>query len=74
MPSSSAVGVPRDVHGRPDDGLQHGHRGGARSGLVAFDDVTMNYLRDRPMSPRGADWDKAVSYWRTLRSDEGSTL
>ena len=45
---------------------------GARSGLVAFDDVTMNYLRDRPMSPRGADWDKAVSYWRTLRSDEGA--
>ena len=32
----------------------------------------MNYLRDRPMSPRGADWDKAVSYWRTLRSDEGA--
>ena len=45
---------------------------GARSGLVAFDDITMNYLRDRPMSPRGADWDKAVSYWRTLRSDEGA--
>lgn len=45
---------------------------GARSGLVAFDDITMNYLRDRPMSPRGADWDKAVGYWRTLRSDEGA--
>ena len=39
---------------------------------MAFDDITMNYLRDRPMSPRGADWDKAVSYWRTLRSDEGA--
>ena len=45
---------------------------GARSGLVAFDDITMNYLRDRPMSPRGADWDNAVGYWRTLRSDEGA--
>ena len=45
---------------------------GARSGLVAFDDITMNYLRDRPMSPRGADWDNAVDYWRTLRSDEGA--
>ena len=32
----------------------------------------MNYLRDRPMSPRGADWDNAVGYWRTLRSDEGA--
>ena len=39
---------------------------------MAFDDITMNYLRDRPMSPRGADWDKAVGYWRTLRSDEGA--
>jgi 3-isopropylmalate/(R)-2-methylmalate dehydratase large subunit len=45
---------------------------GARSGMVAVDDQTIGYLKGRPMSPIGADWDKAVSYWRTLRSDEGA--
>jgi 3-isopropylmalate/(R)-2-methylmalate dehydratase large subunit len=47
---------------------------GARLGLVAVDEVTINYLKNRPFSPRGEDWDKAVKVWRTLRSDEGATF
>ena len=42
---------------------------GARSGLVAVDDVTIEYLRGRPYSPSGSRWDKAVAHWRTLHSD-----
>lgn len=45
---------------------------GARLGLVAVDENTINYLRDRPFSPRGAAWDRAVDYWRTLHSDAGA--
>jgi 3-isopropylmalate/(R)-2-methylmalate dehydratase large subunit len=45
---------------------------GARSGMVAVDEVTLQYLKGRPMSPTGADWDRAVAYWKTLRSDEGA--
>lgn len=45
---------------------------GARSGMVAVDDNTIAYLKGRPMAPTGAEWDKAVAYWRTLRSDEGA--
>jgi 3-isopropylmalate/(R)-2-methylmalate dehydratase large subunit len=45
---------------------------GARSGMVAVDDVTLQYLKGRPMSPTGADWDRAVAYWKTLRSDDGA--
>ncbi len=48
--------------------------GGARMGFVAVDDNTINYLRGRPFSPSGADWDNAVAYWRTLTSDEGATF
>ncbi|MCL1860568.1 MAG: 3-isopropylmalate dehydratase large subunit [Proteobacteria bacterium] len=47
---------------------------GARLGLVAVDEVTINYLKNRPFSPRGEDWDKAVKVWRTLRSDEGAAF
>ncbi|MCL1824943.1 MAG: 3-isopropylmalate dehydratase large subunit [Betaproteobacteria bacterium] len=47
---------------------------GARLGLVAVDEVTINYLKNRPFSPRSEDWDKAVKVWRTLRSDEGATF
>ncbi len=43
--------------------------GGARSGLIAPDDKTFEYLKGRPMAPAGADWDAAVAYWRTLPSD-----
>jgi len=42
---------------------------GARAGMVAVDDVTINYLKGRPFAPAGPDWDPAVAYWRTLNSD-----
>jgi len=42
---------------------------GARAGMVAVDDTTIEYLRGRPLAPKGADWDAAVGYWRTLVSD-----
>jgi 3-isopropylmalate/(R)-2-methylmalate dehydratase large subunit len=45
---------------------------GARVGLVAVDDKTIDYLRGRPYAPRGAHWDAAVAYWRTLSSDAGA--
>lgn len=47
--------------------------GGARAGLIAPDDTTFAYLKGRPMSPKGAEWDKAVAYWKTLQSDAGAT-
>jgi 3-isopropylmalate/(R)-2-methylmalate dehydratase large subunit len=46
--------------------------GGARAGMVAPDEKTFEYLKDRPRAPRGADWDAAMRYWETLRSDEGA--
>lgn len=46
--------------------------GGARMGFVAVDDNTIEYLKGRPFSPSGEQWDKAVAYWRTLKSDEGA--
>ena len=42
---------------------------GARAGLVAVDDKTIEYLRGRPLSPKGLEWDHAVAYWQTLQSD-----
>ncbi len=42
---------------------------GARAGLVAVDDKTIEYLRGRPLSPTGVEWDQAVAYWKTLHSD-----
>ena len=42
---------------------------GARSGLVAVDDKTIDYMRNRPLAPSGDDWVKAEQYWRTLVSD-----
>jgi 3-isopropylmalate/(R)-2-methylmalate dehydratase large subunit len=45
---------------------------GARAGMVAVDQTTIDYLRGRPFSPRDEQWDRAVEYWRTLRSDEGA--
>ena len=47
---------------------------GARAGMVAPDDTTFEYLRGRPHSPAGAEWDRALEFWRTLRSDEGATF
>ncbi len=43
---------------------------GARAGMIAADDTTISYLKGRPFAPKGAMWDKAVTYWRTLHSDE----
>jgi 3-isopropylmalate/(R)-2-methylmalate dehydratase large subunit len=45
---------------------------GARAGLIAPDDVTFNYVMGRPMAPKGAAWEMAVQYWRTLGTDEGA--
>jgi 3-isopropylmalate/(R)-2-methylmalate dehydratase large subunit len=42
---------------------------GARAGMVAADDVTLEYVKGRPFAPKGAEWDQAVAYWRTLKSD-----
>jgi 3-isopropylmalate/(R)-2-methylmalate dehydratase large subunit len=42
---------------------------GARAGLVAVDDNTINYVRGRPFAPKGVEFDQAVAYWRTLYSD-----
>jgi 3-isopropylmalate/(R)-2-methylmalate dehydratase large subunit len=43
---------------------------GARAGMVAVDDTTIEYLRGRPFAPKGELWERAVEYWRTLVSDE----
>jgi 3-isopropylmalate/(R)-2-methylmalate dehydratase large subunit len=45
---------------------------GARAGMVAVDDVTLDYLKGRPFAPRDAKWTRAVAYWRTLVSDDGA--
>ena len=42
---------------------------GARAGMVAVDDATINYVKGRPFAPVGPQWDQAVAYWRTLHSD-----
>lgn len=42
---------------------------GARAGLVAVDDTTIEYVKGRPFSPTGVEWEQAVAYWRTLHSD-----
>jgi 3-isopropylmalate/(R)-2-methylmalate dehydratase large subunit len=45
---------------------------GARAGMIAVDDNTIDYLKGRPFAPQGELWGKAVAYWRTLHSDEGA--
>ncbi|NUE67107.1 3-isopropylmalate dehydratase large subunit [Snodgrassella sp. ESL0253] len=45
---------------------------GARSGLVAVDQTTIDYIKDRHFAPKGALWEQAVSYWQTLVSDDGA--
>jgi 3-isopropylmalate/(R)-2-methylmalate dehydratase large subunit len=47
--------------------------GGARAGLIAPDETTFAYLKGRPYAPRGADWDAAVEYWKSLATDPGAT-
>jgi 3-isopropylmalate/(R)-2-methylmalate dehydratase large subunit len=46
--------------------------GGARAGLVAPDETTFEYLKDKPYAPKGEDWERAVEYWRSLPTDEGA--
>src|SRR5262245_39859774 len=47
--------------------------GGARAGLIAPDETTIEYGKGRPYAPTGTDWDAAVTYWRTLPTDAGAT-
>jgi 3-isopropylmalate/(R)-2-methylmalate dehydratase large subunit len=47
---------------------------GARAGMIAPDDATFEYLKGRPHAPQGADWDAAVDYWRTLRTDDDAVF
>ena len=47
---------------------------GARAGMIAPDETTFEYLKGRPHAPTGADWDAAVAYWKTLKTDEGATF
>ncbi|MEM7242686.1 MAG: 3-isopropylmalate dehydratase large subunit [Pseudomonadota bacterium] len=46
--------------------------GGARAGLIAPDQKTFDYVKGRPHAPKGADWDAALEYWKTLYTDEGA--
>ncbi|CAK5276013.1 unnamed protein product [Mycena citricolor] len=46
--------------------------GGARAGMVAPDEITFEYLRNRPLAPKGEAWDRAEAYWRTLKTDDGA--
>ena len=45
---------------------------GARAGMMAFDNVTLDYVKGKPYSPSGEEWDKALEVWRDLKSDEGA--
>lgn len=47
---------------------------GARAGMIAPDETTFAYLQGRPHAPSGHQWEKAVAYWKTLRSDEDATF
>ena len=48
--------------------------GGARAGLIAPDDTTFSYLGGRPHAPRGAGWERALDYWRSLPTDAGASF
>jgi 3-isopropylmalate/(R)-2-methylmalate dehydratase large subunit len=45
---------------------------GARAGLIAPDEVTFAYVKDKPRAPKGKAWDMALEYWKTLKTDEGA--
>ncbi|KAJ1470389.1 aconitase family-domain-containing protein, partial [Baffinella frigidus] len=45
---------------------------GARAGMIAPDEITMNYIKGRPLAPKGEDWEKATKYWASLKSDDGA--
>ncbi|GAA5839259.1 hypothetical protein JCM11251_006021 [Rhodosporidiobolus azoricus] len=46
--------------------------GGARAGMFAPDEITFAYLKGKPMAPKGDEWDKAVEFWKSLRTDDGA--
>ncbi|HLZ63760.1 MAG TPA: 3-isopropylmalate dehydratase large subunit [Ktedonosporobacter sp.] len=46
---------------------------GARAGMIAPDETTFAYLKGRPFAPKGEEWERAVAYWRTLKTDEGAS-
>ena len=46
--------------------------GGARAGLIAPDETTFEYVKDRPHAPKGAQWEAAMNWWKTLFTDEGA--
>ena len=48
--------------------------GGARAGMIAPDDTTFEYIEGREFAPKGADWEKAIAYWKTLRTDDDATF
>jgi len=48
--------------------------GGARAGLIEPDEKVFNYLKDKPMSPKKDNWDKAIDYWNSLKSDVGANF
>lgn len=47
---------------------------GARGGMIAPDETTFNYLKGRPLAPKGEKWDELVAYWKTLKTDEGTVF
>lgn len=47
---------------------------GARGGMIAPDETTFNYLKGRPHAPQGEEWDKALAYWKTLKSDDNAVF
>ncbi|WP_062950423.1 3-isopropylmalate dehydratase large subunit [Brachybacterium sp. sponge] len=47
---------------------------GARAGMIAPDETTFEYVKGRPHAPQGEDWDEAVAYWKSLRSDDDATF
>ncbi len=47
---------------------------GARGGMIAPDETTFNYLKGKDLSPKGEAWDKALAYWKTLKTDAGATF
>ncbi|QRX84814.1 3-isopropylmalate dehydratase large subunit [Glaciimonas sp. PAMC28666] len=47
---------------------------GARAGMIAFDETTLAYVKGRPLSPTGAEWDQALAFWRTLQSDQDAVF
>ena len=48
--------------------------GGARAGLIAPDQKIFDYLKNKPMSPKNKNWDKAIDYWKNLKTDSGANF